>query len=260
MAGKRHKTVWIAALVPWLAFAVVVVFAAFTSKCNPEYQEHAGPKCEADLAHLHGQKPSKTTSSFDVYIDHTFRMTGPIFPFVLLAFHLLLLPFKQLVDEEVFERQEGKCLSSQVTGWTSEMIAWCFSIFFARLSLYSMMKRVNEYASDHVFLATSMIAQVQIILTVALHILHQRQLSGRAIMIVSLCITLLCMICLETFTTAKYYHTVQADFAGMATGFALFGTASFFWTKKVDAHAIRKIDYRGNMQPVDNYKVEPLLA
>lgn len=244
---KRHRTVWACAAIPWVVFALVVLVAALTSGCNANNQL----KCQADVAHLEGVKFNKTSDA-DNALDHYFRFVGPAVPPLLLLISLGLLPFKKLIEAKAFEEHLGTSLLTNTRKrirWTLWMCTLCIGIQLLRMALYPLMKLVNTYASDHVFLATSMMAQVQIIMTVAVHVLHQRQFKTSAAVIIVLSLALLIAINMEVFITAKFFHTVGADIAGLVSGYMLFGSAALVWTYKVDKHAIRTVDWRGNEQP-----------
>lgn len=120
--------------------------------------------------------------------------------------------------------------------WHAKIVGIFVIIFMLRIMIYGgIMMWVHDYASDHVFLGTSLVAQVQIVLAVAGHAFYSgKDVAHKAFSIIVLCWILFFAIFYETFITAKYYHTVLADIVGFFIGLVIFGTLSFLWTEQVD--------------------------
>jgi hypothetical protein len=216
-----------------------------------------------------------TDHPFAIALDKVFRLVGPAIPMVALTLQTFVLPFSVLVNDRLLKIKPDNLLKLDIfksgqmaklvgnivpQSWNNYGLEWgvkawtiILIIYIIRVCAYGfIMKTYHYYASDHVFLASSIIASFQVIMSInghALALIHKNKKhvtpegagpdlertteKWRAIMMLIFCWFFLFLMYYETFITAKYFHTMTADGLGLAIGAAIFMPFALWWHRAV---------------------------
>jgi len=161
-------------------------------------------------------------------IDWIFRHFGPLLPFLVFALQWWCLPYDKLCKDAEVCFFAWKLSLAQCA-----LLIWVL-MMAARLLLYLPISKVHYWFSDHIFLVTCLLAQLQMKLFLA-HSAprHRRGGNGaRVVMVAGWSLTVVLLI--ESFMTARYYHTSQATWTALVCGTLLFGGVAKLWTSLIE--------------------------
>jgi len=196
-------------------------------------------------------------SSFQRHVEIVFRYAGPLIPFLLFFRQCSKFPFLALSTDRVLIQKEPDltcefwpyklakiglkgftCLCEHLPSaiqpssvWTQlNLTVMCF-IFATRLVLFLPMILLQRYASDRVFLATSLAAQVQMTIAVLIIAMKRSGRGSEALALLGWSWFLLIVIFYDTFFAAKFHNSTLADWGGFCTGLVVFGSMSAWWSQ-----------------------------
>lgn len=185
-------------------------------------------------------------------VDLLVRKGGVILPFSVLLLQTLVLSHDELKALKVigedppapFPCLPGKCkwLGLPKTWAWGVMILWVV-LALLRLVLFFPLRTYHLWFSDHIFLITCVIAQLQTKLFLLTHTIHtmkgEQQEEGegkcgmsvktRARVLLAFSWVLIVLLLVESFFTAKYFHSVKADWLAFVSGVVLFGGFTGYW-------------------------------
>lgn len=227
---------------PWLLFVLVLAVSLFRSKY-------------AD-APLHG------TDDWEPYVtvhslkgEFTFKRTGPILPFLLLAVQMQLTPFRHLIEAGILDKSVGipdackkagcsTCFSDQALDrfmwFFFTVVVWLVMSTLRAIMYVAWMKNASPF-SDHIFLLCSLVAQLSTniaiahltFLTASLQTNFTRYCSPKLRAVSTLVLAYLMFIWLmrEANTTAVWFHSREQVILGFVAGLLCFGSLSFLWIR-----------------------------
>lgn len=174
----------------------------------------------------HGTHPD--LGPIPVLLDVIFSKAGPALPFLLFLVQTLVMPYGSLVEKQVLHDRIG--VWGLPSRWPSAVLLVWIGMIFIRAVLYVPLSKIHDYFSDHIFLLSCLIAQVQ----TKLFLLHYASRRGvahgwRFWVVFAVAWLLVGAILVEAFVTARYYHTVQATWTAFIVGTLIFSGAAFWW-------------------------------
>lgn len=176
--------------------------------------------------------------------------SGPVVPFIVFVVQCWVLPWNKLIDKQVVSRRHtvrlhdsfDKLLKGRIESWCEFTLAFWIFIVVLRMLTYGPVASYDYWFSDHIYLTTSMVAQLQMTLFLGHYACYTYDTTlsvptievtwGIAMLILTTWLIIACIL-VETFVTAKYYHTIQADVAGFITGTVVFNGLAFWWIGKL---------------------------
>lgn len=155
--------------------------------------------------------------AFVVVLNQIVASAGPALPSVVLLSQWCTLPYASVV---------GK---SSSIGEGKAFLFWCLMAGL-RLALFLAVRPYNYYFSDHIFLITCLIGQIQM----QLFLCHFSQTHGVGLKCCSnlsfvLGWLVVCPLLVESWFTATYFHTVFAVWAAFLAGTLLFSGIALYW-------------------------------
>jgi len=172
-----------------------------------------------------------------IVIDKVFRQVGPLLPMVIFVVQWRLLPYNLLVgDPNLIGR---RCVDGFL-GWQGRAFLLWLSMALLRVVLFMPLSFVNYYFSDHIFLVTCVIAQIEtkLFLAYLAFVSDDVKLALRGVVMLLFGWALVVALLLESWVTAMYYHTVMATWTAFVAGTILFGRLTWWWTDVLQ----RKVD------------------
>lgn len=178
---------------------------------------------------------------------------GPALVLFVFVVQIFLCPFEFLHAHGLISKEfDPHMVPPKMTGarnamkdWRWATLAFWIYVTLTRISLYSTTQwvsglrkgtgpPVNYYISDHVFLFTSIIAQMQTTLFLAHHASRHKEIgfSKHTLLPMMAAWAVLLVVLLCAFVTALYYHTIFATCVGFVTGEVIFGFCAFYWIGK----------------------------
>lgn len=181
----------------------------------------------------------------------------------MLGLSLKMLSFKSLIETNTIGKppestwkciQAWRCWMSDANfdQWTQVMVVmWC-SMTVARWAVYIpvqlarchtpadvRIKTCNYYVSDHIWLISSLVAQLQTVFSVLAMAAKTEKSKWRIYVPMLIGWTLIMWLCIETFITARYWHTTEAVWAAALTGLC-FQLPVWWWLGRLEESADKK--------------------
>merc|ERR1712187_278551 len=191
----------------------------------------------------HGTIPDMWGMNFESKIlNAAVTHFGPLLPAAVLIAQLFMLPFDKLKRQQILP--DSPSLPDALKGhewlhsWPVACVVFWVMLLILRLALYLpvVFCKGNYYFSDHIFLISSLVAQVQMSLYVAHRSYSECEQQAEkigAVVALTLGWLLILLLIVESFVTAVYYHTVRATWVAFFSGWFLFGGLARWWIEKM---------------------------
>lgn len=231
---------------------------------------HHGIECGVHLVYKH-EDIGGMFFGLVGYVNTVVAGLGPILPWSTFAVQAWCLPWGDLERRQVIGSEHGlfDCLKSMglKSWWTASILVWAF-ITILRMASYHYIGNWNYWFSDHIYLTSSMTAQLQMTIFLVHHARHRTfcptsgacvstplYMNWKLCVLLATCWALVLAIGVESFVTAKYYHTRTADVTGALAGTFVFSGIAMWWIGKIRMQgASRAVD--GNVRGI----LDPLLT
>lgn len=122
----------------------------------------------------------------------------------------------------------GSQFSFLPKGWVTGAFTVVLVITVVRLILFVSIHPFHDYISDHICLAMSIIAAMQMEIAVG-HVAWKRTNSTAGVVVLALAWFVILLLALNSWVTAMYYHTVLATWVGFFSSAAIFGGIVVWW-------------------------------
>jgi len=183
-------------------------------------------------------------------VDVAVRHYGMLLPFSVLLLQQLVLPYGEIAELGVIGHWK---FGQSWLHWTQKWIWGVFLLWFVlavvRLVLFLFVRPWHLYFSDHLFLIGCVMAQLQTKIFLLYRVLVCMNEKGseeqktrtrlgisvvwRAKMLMVATWLMVAALLLESFFTAKYFHSVFADWSAFLSATVLFGGIAGCWMYKL---------------------------
>jgi hypothetical protein len=202
-------SIWvnIHAFLPFLAFTAVVFVG--TSQSGPEPE----PGAEVQALGL-----TQTLANYFHIEDQIVRTFGPFLPYIVLGVRLLFLNYNYLAAKKAIAQEcDSRCCTKS---WLWATLIMLIFITVTRLLVYFGVYKYgsNYYYSDHIFLLSSLFAQLQTEFAVLQVSLHRPSIGCRVLLPFLIGWILVVVLLFEAFITARFYHTKFACWTAWSGG------------------------------------------
>lgn len=203
----RCTQAYIHAALPTVCLGFVVLVSALS-----KIEQGLPDCCEA---------PRRPPGFLDHFLNAIFvSIAGPAMPFILIPLQMYCLPYSALQKNAVIGSEHSvRCLPRD----------WALAICVTRVFLYVVFRQWHCFFSDHIFLVTSVVSQVEMKIFLA-ELSHGTQ-GRKGCLLVSAAWCLLVPYLIVTVTTVRQFHTIQACMTAFTVGTVLFSGIAFWWSR-----------------------------
>jgi len=167
------------------------------------------------------------------FVDHFFNeivvsVAGPAIPFILIPLQMFCLPYWTLRKNDVIGSEHSvRCLPRD---WAPALFTIWLAICITRVFLYVAFRHWHCFFSDHIFLVTSVVSQVEMKIFLA-ELSHGTSSGRKGCLLVSAAWCLLVPYLIVSVTTVLQFHTIQACITAFTVGTVLFSGIAFWWSR-----------------------------
>jgi len=210
----RCTQAYIHAALPTVCLGFVVLVSALT-----KIEQGLPDCCEA---------PRRPPGFLDHFLNAIFvSIAGPAIPFILIPLQMYCLPYSALQKNAVIGSEHSvRCLPRD---WAPALFTVWLAICVTRVFLYVAFRQWHCFFSDHIFLVTSVVSQVE--MKIFLAELSHGTLGSKGCLLVSVAWCLLVPYLIVTVTTVLQFHTIQACMTAFTVGTVLFSGIAFWWSR-----------------------------
>jgi hypothetical protein len=181
-----------------------------------------------------GPPPVGQASFLDGLLNNiVVSFAGPAMPFILIPLQMVCLPYPMLRKNGVIGTEHSvRCLPRD---WAPALLTVWLAICITRLGLYLVIGRWHCFFSDHIFLITSVISQIQ--MKIFLAEMSRGISSGgneRLLIVAAWC--LLMPYLFVSGATIRQFHTIEACITAFVGGTLLFSGIAFWWSRILRFH------------------------
>jgi len=188
-------------------------------------------------------------------VDVVVRHAGVILPFPMLLLQQMILSHEEIRKLEIIRKEPPApfpCLPKSWR-WLGLPRTWIWGVMILWLALVALrwllfipLREYHLDFSDHIFLITCIIAQLQTKIFLLHHTLHSMDgekkedgetcccmsVKARAWVLLGTTWVLIVVLFVEAFFTAKFFHSVKADWLSFVAGTVVFGGCTGYWMWK----------------------------
>ena len=151
---------------------------------------------------------------------------GPMLPYLLLVI--------QICTGTVEQTDADLCTWCGSGSWLLFALMWWLSLTGLRIVIFICVHPYNYYFSDHIFLLSSMVAQIQMSLAMTLQRQESNAGSDTQLWFSLECLlasVMLVFILFEAFITSWLYHTLLASWLALLASLVCFQLMTYMWVR-----------------------------